>query len=179
MLHAMFAVNSRDKTIMPAVISLFTWSKCYHVELLFTDNMALTSTPKGGVHFIERRYDTYNWVALPIPWVKARHAKEIRRWGESLVEAKTQYDFSGAVFGRFSKKMDNPKKYFCSELVAEALRQYSDFLRNDRWYSPEMLWQSLSNHLSAEFPQYDNRNNYRLRYRPTKGKSSTEPEEID
>lgn len=149
----MFAINSRDTKIIPALISIFTWGKTYHVELRFSDGVSLTTEPQTGVQYVTRQYDFYHWVAIPLLWIDHSQEEIIRKWADTLVQSHTKYDYLGAILGGTLGSND-PNKYFCSELTAEALSTCMPILDKNKWYSPNDLWKILSEYLSTNYPRH-------------------------
>ena len=162
MLHVAVAINDKDKSIIPVLVSVFTLSKCYHTELVFTDGQVLTTDPKG-TRFIEREYDRFHWVLIPVPWINHIEEKEIRERAEEIIKTQPKYDWLGAIFGGIHSSIENPKKWFCSELCASLLRKYTPPLDVDKWWSPEKLWKALSEYLDDYDPKYSE--GWKFRYR--------------
>lgn len=174
MLHAMFTVNATNKSkLLPFFISLFTWGKVYHCELLFTNGISLTTSLEDGVHWVKRTYNpqdwmkcTYNpydWVAIPLPWIPRKHEKTIKQWADNLIESGARYDTRRALFGGLFPKVNDTSAYFCSELLAESLAPYTPGLDGSKWYTPNDLWKLLSEFLINNYPQYRDPRNIRLK----------------
>ena len=153
MLHMAFNVVHPAANLVPKVISTFTRSAVYHCELMFNDGTTVTSIPKGGVSFHERRFDRYRWIFLPLPWINYLESQEILEEAKGLVGAK--YDWAGALIGGIWSSAQNPHKWFCSELCAHLLRPYTPPLQIGSWISPDELWRLCSEYLSEQRPEYD------------------------
>lgn len=156
MLHLAVAINDRNHDLIPFLISLFTWSKAYHTELVFTDGQVLKCDPNGGVRIEPvAGFNRYQWTLVPLPWINWVQEAEIRKRAESIVAAKPEYDWIGALFGGISSSAEDPSKWFCSELCAELIRDYTEGIKNDKkWFSPDRLWKSTTSFLEIFEPRY-------------------------
>lgn len=177
-----FAINTRDKSIIPGLISFMTRSPAYHCELVFSDSKAI-SAQRDGVQIIDRQYDWFGWTALPIPWIDWQAEKGIRAQAELIADhclgrGASAYDYFGALFGRLNARWEIPAKWYCSELVSYLLFPYTPVLNEHKWYSPGMLWETLSNYLNVIEPKYMNICAFRY-CSPKKSKSSKKIDEVE
>lgn len=177
MMRVAFAINTRDKSIISGLISLVTRSPAYHCELVFSDGNAITAQ-RDGVQILDRQYDWYGWTALPIPWVDWKEEKEIRAIAEAIATecklmGKASYDYFGALFGRLNTHWENERKWYCSELVSYLLHPYTPVLKPEKWYSPGMLWSTLSKYLNVTEPKYMDICSFKY-YTPKKSKIDEE-----
>lgn len=168
MLHLAVAINDRDKGLIPTLISIFTLSKAYHTELVFTDGKVLIMDPKGMRFGEPKKYDKYHWVLVPLPWISPMQEDEIRKRAQDFVDLKPKYDWMGALFkGLFH--IEDPEKWYCSEICYELIRDYmppySEALRTG-WRTPEDLWKETALMLSRDFPKYNEQ--HRMYHRPKK-----------
>ena len=154
MMHIAFAIHERNKSIIPTIVSLFTWSKAYHCQLVFSDGVAITTDISKDVHFTETTYDKWHWILLPLPWITEEDENNIRIASDVLVKNHAGYDLVGAIFGRFSKWFDTKGEYFCTELCAELLSMYTPELFSDTWYNPDEIWKIINDKLMKEYPDY-------------------------
>lgn len=161
MMKIAFAVNSRNSAIMPWFISMFTWSKVYHSEIIFSDDKTITAHPDGGVEFLDNiDYDYYHWIVLPLPWIDDIEERHIRKEAERIVASGAKYDYIGAVLGPIWPHMQDNNKWFCSELCAHLLYNASltiweDAGRGVRWFTPERIWRNLSEEISWRNKEYN------------------------
>ena len=87
-----------------------------HVELIFSDGMSASSSYlDGGVRFKRIEFDLSRWVFVE---VVADEAKA-RAWFDA--HAGEAYDLAGTARFVFGFIPQNPRKWFCSEAVAEAI----------------------------------------------------------
>ena len=184
MLHLAVAINDKDRDLIPVIVSVWTLSKSYHTELVFTDGNVLICDP-SGVRMGTRVYDRYHWVMIPLPWINHMQEKCIRKWCEDMVAQKPKYDWLGAIFGGIATFFDNPRKWFCSELCCAALKDYTPVLQEDattnpfakrKWWTPELLWRTLAEYLMEYDPKYGER--WKFRYKNS-GAKSTEAISVD
>lgn len=162
MMHLAVAINDKDRELMPIFVSIFTLSKSYHTELVFSNGEAVICGP-SGIYFGTRTYDKYHWVLVPIPWITEDEEEEVRVWCQKVVDEHPKYDWLGAICGGISAFIENPKKWFCSELCCAALQPYTEPLSKDatniflrKWWTPELLWRTVSEYLADNFPDYSN-----------------------
>jgi len=152
MLHLAVAINDKNNNLIPKIVSLFTYSVAYHTELVFSDGKAIFASHKAGITWVEREYNPYNWVNVPLPWIGRHEQILIREWCNDLVQQDAQYDWAGAIFGGFWNNIEDPNKWFCSELCAAAIREYTPPIKeagDKKWWSPKDLWKVCSDYLVA------------------------------
>lgn len=154
MMYIAIAIHDRDNDLVPFLISLFTRSKAYHCELRFSDGTAISSTYPKDIHFKNITYNHWCWVCLPLPWIDAAQEIVIRKQAEEMVAAGLKYDLVGAIFGKYSKRLNKKDAYFCSELCVELLHSCTPEFDTTKWYSPEDIWKTIANKLDTEFPEY-------------------------
>lgn len=165
-MHMAFMVNPVKFGIAPLLINISTLSKVHHSELIFTDGTVLTADPEHGVYYTKNTYDRFHWVLVPLPWINVAEEKVIRKWADDIVQQKPKYDWRGAIFGGFLYSLQNPNRWFCSELCAEAIMEYTPALKDGVWYSPNGLWKCLSEYLNTFDSRYSEV--WKFRYRKTK-----------
>lgn len=158
MMCVAIAVNNRNPQLIPTLVSLFTWSKAYHCELIFSNGKSLVVDP-SGVYWSEAEFDPYQWVVLPLPQVTPEAEAKILSEAQSIIEKKPKYDWLGAIFGKFAKFLDREDRWFCSELTAYLLRDQLPKFDYDRWISPAGVWRVVADYL-MEYTAQKGRNNY-------------------
>lgn len=143
MMHLAVAINHRDSSLIPKLVSIFTRSSAYHVELVFSDDVSLVVDPKG-LRFENRRHvyrnNYYNWVMIPLEFIKPVDEFTIRDEAVRLVKQNPKYDFLGACFGWLGSRWNNENRWYCSEIAAYLLRPYIPYLGQMMWVTPEDLW---------------------------------------
>ena len=174
MLHAAFAINQRNPELIPNLVSWLTWSPVYHCELLFSDGNAI-SAERSGVQWVQRIYDWYNWVTLPMPWIDWLTEKSIKSKAAEILkqhpDGKPEYDYFGAIFGRLETRLEDSTKWYCTELINYLIGDYTPNINMRRWYSPGMLWQTLSDYLWQYKPEYQQ--SWCFRYSSPKSQKKT------
>lgn len=106
-----------------------------HVELQFSDGMsASASFMDKGVRFKQIEYNSGNWDFVKLPWADEAYA---RSYFEDRDE--NLYDVRGNVHFIIGFIKHNPKKDFCSGIVAGALQ-----IPHYGWFAPNMLYDTLS-----------------------------------
>lgn len=152
MIHLAVAINDKDNRLIPKLVSIFTFSAAYHTELVFSNGDAIFASYKVGVTWVRREYNPYYWVNIPLPWIKDEDQIRIRQWCDTLVQQGAEYDWLGAIFGGIWNNIEDPNRWFCSELCAVAIRQYTPPIAaygTDKWWSPKDLWKVCSDYLIA------------------------------
>ena len=150
MIHLAVAINDKDDRLIPKLVSLFTFSAAYHTELVFSNGDAIFASHTSGVTWVQRDYNPYNWVNIPLPWIGRREQVFVREWCDALVQQDAQYDWSGAIFGGIWNNIEDPNRWFCSELCAAAIRDYTPPIAaygTKKWWSPRELWKVCSDYL--------------------------------
>lgn len=119
------------------LIALRHFGRYSHSELVFSDGMSFSSSSRdGGTRFVDsRNFDRSKWEFVTLPVPDAAEA-EIRLWCEGVVGAK--YDWAGVLAFINPFRRHNPTQWFCSEIVAQALKTHG-FLTH---LKPEQVWPS-------------------------------------
>jgi hypothetical protein len=125
------AFRRRPKDFIGRMLNLFTGIKGFsHVELVFSDGLAFSSTSleggQGGCRFgrIPGLNDTSKWICVPVECSEGQE-EAMRDEAEYLARIKARYDFAGCVDVVLPFVEQNPDDWFCSEVV-EHLLQLAD-----------------------------------------------------
>lgn len=103
-------------------------SELLHVEALFEDGLSFSSSQRSdisgesveGVRFKDIHYShPERWIEIVL-YVTDEEYKRIRLRCECLAHLGLKYDMRGAIGCLFTGKQD-PEKYFCSEVVYDAV----------------------------------------------------------
>jgi uncharacterized protein YycO len=124
-----YAFAKNGTGIFSKLICLWTWSKYYHVEAIFSDGTTFGALPKGDMrtnYEKNKKYDPYYWDLIEVP-----HTKEeedvLRKWCDSEVGCK--YDWNGILFSQvLGLRREHPNKWFCSELCTAMEKKLGNFL---------------------------------------------------
>ena len=145
MLHVAILINEPNKSLLSAIVQIFTRSVASHVELVFSDGLATIVTPKC-MALVQRpnTYDLYHWVMIPLPDISAFQESLIRSRARTILYNKPKYDYLGAIAGFFGSSRQNKNKWYCGELVAELLGEYIPELKELKWATPEKVWRILT-----------------------------------
>lgn len=153
MMFVAVAVNARDARLIPTCISLFTWAKAYHVELVFSDGTAIIADPSGVRMDSNPSYDFYKWAFVPLPNITHTDEISIRQEAENIARHQSKYDYLGALFGWLGSSRKNNDKWYCSELVAHLLEPYFPQFGEYSWITPQQLWKVVSNKVCNEYKE--------------------------
>ena len=145
MMFLAVAINEPDNKLIASLINIFTCSKAHHVEVVFSDGWTLSSRP-GFVGLMQRQYNYYDWLMIPLDTINSEREKVIRKWAEDLTLLEPKYDYLGAFSGLFGSARDNPEKWFCGELCAKALEEDIPELKALDWATPEKIWKLMNNY---------------------------------
>jgi len=141
----------KGKGIISALIRWQTRSAYSHAALLFDDGWIIEAWQGAGVR--RKRLDDWtNVEAFDIPGITSVHVTDA--WKFATEQIGSGYDYWSVLRFIDRRHMPENKKWFCSELVFEALRQAGIQLlaRIDASeVSPGLL--SLSTRLTAAAPQ--------------------------
>lgn len=151
MVSLAFSLNKRDPELTSFLISLFTWSKCFHCELIFSDKKVLRCDNKG-IYWTEAIHPYYLWTVLPLPTITTEQEQSMREKAEQLVASKAKYDWTGAILGSFSPYFNSPERWFCSELCAYLLTDALPMIFTDpkKYWTPGNLWKAIGAYLSQQ-----------------------------
>jgi hypothetical protein len=129
--------------IYSRLVRWWTKSKYSHVELIFGDDIAAsTSFIDGGVRFKAIAFDPEHWDFVDVPPALEQGARE---WFASHVGQ--PYDILGNVHFVLSPVPDKKRAWFCSESVAAALG-----LAEPWRYDPGVLASTLSGYQQPAIP---------------------------
>jgi hypothetical protein len=138
--------NWQDK-----LVSIITYSKYSHVELIFSDGMWFSSSPRdGGVRYKQILAKDDHWDYITLPKISDKEEDIIRKWCDSKLNS--PYDWMGIVGLLLPIIRECHWKWFCSEICVWALRQTQWFhsplisLTNYKppKVSPGKLWRILN-----------------------------------
>lgn len=150
MMYLATAVNEDDKELAPKLVSFFTHSKPYHSELVFSDGTAVVVSP-SFMGWKQREYDYYKWMLLPLVMINEEQEQEIREVANKLLGDDPKYDYLGACCGWIRNWMQDPNKWYCSELCRALLRPYIPLiLDDDKWITPDRLLRILSTYMKID-----------------------------
>ena len=153
MMYLAVALNDRSSDIISEIISLATWSKAYHVELIFYDGVAAIADISGVRLESRKEYDTYKWKLVALPFISESKERKIRGKAECMIAANPKYDLKGAIFGKWFNNLDKDDCWFCSELCADLLSEVMPELYTDKWLSPGDVWKIVADHISLVYPE--------------------------
>lgn len=152
MMYLATAVNDRDAVLIPSVISLFTFGRAYHSELVFSDNNAIVVTPKL-IGYAKHTYDWYEWSLVPLPMITPEDELKIRADADGILAGHPTYDYFGAILGQFGKWANSESRWYCSELCRYLLRNhFKDLGERDKFISPTTLWKKVAAQVKACYP---------------------------
>ena len=154
MMHLAIAVNNRDRKLIPALISLFTWSKAFHTELIFSDGVTFQATSPGVKYYKDVVYDRYQWVLLPLLNITPEIEDKIRKRADAIESRHPKYDYLGAIFGGFHSTIEESDKWYCSELCRCLLRELFPSINDDKWITPDRLWRGVAHDLTTTYSQH-------------------------
>ncbi len=155
MMYLATAVNDRDTAVIPNLISLFTRSGCYHDEIVFSDKKAAVVT-KEFRGFMERDYDWYKWILIPLPMIDIFKENEIRLVASEIFRSKPGYDYLGALLGWAIPHIGNKTKWYCSELSFHLLKPYLPELDSKHGFiTPDTLCRQVSDIVKKNYPEYN------------------------
>lgn len=123
----MFAVFYKAKgNYFDKMIRMWTRGPYSHVEFMFSDGAWFGSSPReGGCRYSNIALDTSKWDFVKID-VTEEQEKVIRAWCNN--QNGKGYDWTGIFLSQiFTFNVDDPKKWFCSELCTAGLKLIGRF----------------------------------------------------
>ena len=146
MMYLATAVN--DSSLVSSLISIYTRSRSYHSELVFSDGSAFAISGKG-IEMVKRKYDWYKWHLVPLPMVESGDEEFIKKDVQEILESNPKYDWLGAIGGMWCSHLQNPDKWYCSEFCRKELKRFIPALNNDdKWITPDRLLKIVSEYVS-------------------------------
>lgn len=146
MMYLATAVN--DSSLVSTLISIYTRSRSYHSELVFSDGSAFAISGKG-IEMVKRKYDWYKWHLVPLPMVESGDEEFIKKDVQEILESNPKYDWLGAIGGMWYSRLQNPDKWYCSEFCRKELKRFIPALNNDdKWITPDRLLKIVSEYVS-------------------------------
>lgn len=121
-----------------------TWSRWSHVDVLIAGEAYGASGTIGGVGFYSLDHKPYKKQAIvSIPVSEAQYIKFME---ELLSKEGAEYDYSGIKAFLIRLNIHEEDKWFCSELLIEALHVAEIIVSTEpshKW-TPEDIWKALS-----------------------------------
>lgn len=146
MMYLATAVN--DSSLVSSLISIYTRSRSYHSELVFSDGTAFAISGKG-IEMVKRKYDWYKWHLVPLPMVESGDEEFIKKDVQEILESNPKYDWLGAIGGMWCSRLQNPDRWYCSEFCRKELKRFIPALNNDdKWITPDRLLKIVSEYVS-------------------------------
>ena len=146
MMYLATAVN--DSSLVSSLISIYTRSRSYHSELVFSDGSAFAISGKG-IEMVKRKYDWYKWHLVPLSMIESGDEEFIKKDVQEILESNPKYDWLGAIGGMWCSRLQNPDKWYCSEFCRKELKRFIPTLNNDdKWITPDRLLKIVSEYVS-------------------------------
>jgi len=129
-------------TFLDKIIAIFSFGRYSHVELVFPNGDCFSISPRdNGGRFKKISLNEEQWEIIELDSVV--DARMLRARAKKFVGFK--YDYIGAIFSIMPFCIQKNKRIFCSEVVANLLRNSPVFsnLRDGCIYSPSELYREL------------------------------------
>lgn len=111
------AFYKNNSHLFNRLVSWWTKGPYSHVELVFNDNLSASSSNRDhGVRYKHIKFNPDNWDVFQLTGFDETFAQKFiaKQLGK-------KYDIKGLFGFVWAASKDNPRKYFCSELVMGAL----------------------------------------------------------
>lgn len=145
MMYLATAVN--DSSLVSLLISIFTRSRSYHSELVFSDGYAFAISGKR-IEMVKRKYDWYKWHLVPLSMIESRDEELIKKDVQEILASNPKYDWLGAIGGMWCSRLQNPNRWYCSEFCRSELKRFIPTLNNDsKWITPDRLLRIVSEYV--------------------------------
>ena len=146
MMYLATAVN--DSSLVSSLISIYTRSRSYHSELVFSDGSAFAISGKG-IEMVKRKYDWYKWHLVPLSMIESHDEELIKKDVQEILASDPKYDWLGAIGGMWCSRLQNPNRWYCSEFCRSELKRFIPTLNNDsKWITPDRLLKIVSEYVS-------------------------------
>ena len=145
MMYLATAVN--DSSLVSALISIFTRSRSYHSELVFSDGYAFAISGKR-IEMVKRNYGWYKWHLVPLSMIESHDEELIKKDVQEILASNPKYDWLGAIGGMWCSRLQNPNRWYCSEFCRSELKRFIPTLNNDsKWITPDRLLRIVSEYV--------------------------------
>ena len=145
MMYLATAVN--DSSLVSSLISIFTRSRSYHSELVFSDGYAFAISGKR-IEMVKRNYDWYKWHLVPLSMIESHDEELIKKHVQEILASNPKYDWLGAIGGMWCSRLQNPNRWYCSEFCRSELKRFIPTLNNDsKWITPDRLLRIVSEYV--------------------------------
>lgn len=145
MMYLATAVN--DSSLVSSLISIFTRSRSYHSELVFSDGYAFAISGKR-IEMVKRNYGWYKWHLVPLSMIKSHDEELIKKDVQEILTSNPKYDWLGAIGGMWCSRLQNPNRWYCSEFCRSELKRFIPSLNNDsKWITPDRLLRIVSEYV--------------------------------
>ena len=145
MMYLATAVN--DSSLVSSLISIFTRSRSYHSELVFSDGSAFAISGKR-IEMVKRNYDWYKWHLVPLSMIESHDEELIKKDVQEILASNPKYDWLGAIGGMWCSRLQNPNRWYCSEFCRSELKRFIPTLNNDsKWITPDRLLRIVSEYV--------------------------------
>ena len=145
MMYLATAVN--DSSLVSSLISIFTRSRSYHSELVFSDRSAFAISGKR-IEMVKRNYDWYKWHLVPLSMIESHDEELIKKDVQEILASNPKYDWLGAIGGMWCSRLQNPNRWYCSEFCRSELKRFIPTLNNDsKWITPDRLLRIVSEYV--------------------------------
>ena len=145
MMYLATAVN--DSSLVSSLISIFTKSRSYHSELVFSDGSAFAISGKR-IEMVKRNYDWYKWHLVPLSMIESCDEELIKKDVREILASNPKYDWLGAIGGMWCSRLQNPNRWYCSEFCRSELKRFIPTLNDDnKWITPDRLLRIVSEYV--------------------------------
>ena len=145
MMYLATAVN--DSSLVSSLISIFTRSRSYHSELVFSDGYAFAISGKR-IEMVKRNYDWYKWHLVPLSMIESHDEELIKKDVQEILASNPKYDWLGAIGGMWCSHLQNPNTWYCSEFCRSELKRFIPTLNSDnKWITPDRLLRIVSEYV--------------------------------
>ena len=145
MMYLATAVN--DSSLVSSLISIYTRSRSYHSELVFSDGSAFAISGKR-IEMVKRKYDWYKWHLVPLSMIESHDEELIKKDVQEILASNPKYDWLGAIGGMWCSRLQNPNRWYCSEFCRSELKRFIPSLNNDnKWITPDRLLRIVSEYV--------------------------------
>lgn len=129
--------DNKDANIYDKLICIWTLSKYSHCEVIFSDGISFSSSPRdGGCRYKNITYKPNNWDIYDLA-IDNEHEGILRNFCDRQVGKK--YDWRGIFFSVFLPlDKHNPNRWFCSEVLATLFK-----IEGPSFCTPDDLYEAL------------------------------------
>jgi len=115
-----FAITAKDDTVCRKLISWWTKSKYFHVDICINGRWVSAYGDVLETNLLSPNGGTFDYIDIPTK-ITSEQYQQLNRWLDAVDGS--GYDYLGIFLSTIIRaRVDNPRKWFCSEVATKILQ---------------------------------------------------------